>query len=141
MTITESAQAKVDSTLNGEGFLGIHLEGGGCSGYQIKLSPTTSLPADAKKLSETIFSDAISLELLSDAKMDWIDDPFSPTTTLKKKAKDSLGCETFDEFKVHLRQWWQDKQDGVFQNQSLKSWENWDDISAKDARNLIGLIS
>ena len=26
----------------GEGFLGIHLEGGGCSGmYQIKLSPTT----------------------------------------------------------------------------------------------------
>lgn len=69
------------------------------------------------------------------------DDPFSPTTTLKKKAKDSLGCETFDEFKVHLRQWWQDKQDGVFQNQSLKSWENWDDISAKDARNLIGLIS
>ena len=37
MTITESAQKKVDQTLNGEGFLGIHLEGGGCSGYQIKL--------------------------------------------------------------------------------------------------------
>ena len=79
MTITESAQAKVDSTLNGEGFLGIHLEGGGCSGYQIKLSPTTSLPEDARKLSDTIFSDAISLELLGDAKMDWIDDPFRPT--------------------------------------------------------------
>ncbi len=79
MTITEAAQCKVDQTLNGEGFLGIHLEGGGCSGYQIKLSPTTSLPADAKKLSETIFSDAISLELLSDAKMDWVDDPFRPT--------------------------------------------------------------
>ena len=79
MTITESAQKKVDSTLNGEGFLGIHLEGGGCSGYQIKLSPTTSLPEDARKLSETIFSDAISLELLGDAKMDWIDDPFRPT--------------------------------------------------------------
>ena len=79
MTITEAAQCKVDQTLNGEGFLGIHLEGGGCSGYQIKLSPTTSLPADAKKLSETIFSDATSLELLSDAKMDWIDDPFRST--------------------------------------------------------------
>ena len=79
MTITESAQAKVDSTLNGEGFLGIHLEGGGCSGYQIKLSPTTSLPEDARKLSDTIFSDATSLELLGDAKMDWIDDPFRPT--------------------------------------------------------------
>ena len=79
MTITQAAQLKVDQTLRGEGYLGIHLEGGGCSGYQIKLSPTTSLPEDATKLSETIFSDAPSLELLGDAKMDWIDDPFRPT--------------------------------------------------------------
>lgn len=79
MTITESAQNKVDQTLNGEGFLGIYLEGGGCSGYQIKLSPTTSLPEDAEKLSETIFSDVTSLELLGDAVMDWVDDPFRPT--------------------------------------------------------------
>ena len=79
MTITESAQNKVDSTLNGEGFLGIHLEGGGCSGYQIKLSPTTDIPSDAQMLSDTIFSDPTSLELLSDAKMDWIDDPFRPS--------------------------------------------------------------
>ena len=69
------------------------------------------------------------------------DDPFSPTTTLRKKAKDSLGCETFDEFKVHLRDWWQNKKDGVYQNESLKKWESWSDISPKDARNLIGLIS
>ena len=79
MTITEAAQAKVDQTLRGEGFLGIHLEGGGCSGYQIKLSPTTTLPQDATMLSSTIFSDATSLGLLSDATMDWIDDPFRPT--------------------------------------------------------------
>ena len=76
MTITESAQKKVDATLNGEGFLGIHLEGGGCSGYQIKLSPTTDLPQDATMITETIFSDHTSLELLNDAVMDWIDDPF-----------------------------------------------------------------
>ena len=79
MIITESAQTKVDSTLNGEGFLGIHLEGGGCSGYQIKLSPTTDIPSDAQMLSDTIFSDPTSLELLNDAVMDWIDDPFRPT--------------------------------------------------------------
>ena len=79
MTITESAQKKVDVTLDGNGFLGIHLEGGGCSGYQIKLNPSTEIPADAKMLSETIFSDATSLELLGDATMDWIDDPFRPT--------------------------------------------------------------
>ena len=79
MTITEAAQNKVDKTLNGEGFLGIFLEGGGCSGYQIKLSPTTSLPQDAMMLSDTIFSDAISLELLDDAMMDWDNDPFRPS--------------------------------------------------------------
>ena len=79
MTITESAQKKVDQTLKGDGFLGIHLEGGGCSGYQIKLSPSPELPQDAKMLSETIFSDATSLELLGDAVMDWSNDPFRPT--------------------------------------------------------------
>ena len=79
MTITESAQKKVDATLDGNGFLGIHLEGGGCSGYKIKLSPTTDIPPDAEMLSETIFSDATSLELLNDAVMDWIEDPFQPT--------------------------------------------------------------
>ena len=79
MTITESAQNKVDQTLQGEGFLGIHLEGGGCSGYQIKLSPSTDIPQDAEMISETIFSDHISLELLGDAVMDWVDDPFRPT--------------------------------------------------------------
>ena len=79
MTITESAQNKVDQTLNGEGFLGVYLEGGGCSGYKIKLSPSTDLPSDAKMLSETIFSDDASLELLGDAVMDFVDDPFRPT--------------------------------------------------------------
>jgi iron-sulfur cluster assembly accessory protein len=79
MTITESAQRKVDQTLKGDGFLGIHLEGGGCSGYQIKLSPSPELPPDAKMISETVFSDATSLELLGDAEMDWIEDPFRPT--------------------------------------------------------------
>ena len=79
MTITESAQRKVDQTLNGEGFLGVHLDGGGCSGYQIKLNPSTDIPSDAKMLSETIFSDATSLELLGDAVMDWDNDPFRPS--------------------------------------------------------------
>ena len=79
MKITEAAQKKVNQTLDGEGFLGIHLQGGGCSGYQINLSPTTSLPDDAEMITETIFSDPTSLELLNDAKMDWVDDPFRPT--------------------------------------------------------------
>ena len=79
MTITEAAQKKVDQTLNGEGFLGVHLEGGGCSGYQIKLTPSLSIPSDAAMITETIFSDATSLGLLGDATMDWIEDPFGST--------------------------------------------------------------
>ena len=93
MTITESAQTKVDQTLNGEGFLGIHLEGGGCSGYQIKLSPTTEIPSDAQMLSDTIFSDPISLGLWSDAKMDFIDDPFRPSFHITPPTgSSSCGC-------------------------------------------------
>ena len=93
MTITESAQKKVDATLDGNGFLGIHLEGGGCSGYKIKLSPTTDIPPDAEMLSETIFSDATSLELLDDAVMDCIDDPFRPSFNFTPPTgASSCGC-------------------------------------------------
>ena len=93
MTITESAQRKVDQTLNGEGFLGVHLEGGGCSGYQIKLTPQTDIPQDAEMLTETIFSDRTSLELLNDAVMDCIDDPFRPTIHITPPTgASSCGC-------------------------------------------------
>ena len=77
MVITEAAQNKVDQVINGEGYLGIYLEGGGCSGYKIKLSPTGELPTDATMISEPIYSDADSLDLLGDAVMDWNDDPFN----------------------------------------------------------------
>jgi len=93
MTITESARNKVNQTLNGEGFLGIYLEGGGCSGYQIKLSPQVDLPSDAEMLSETIFSDATSLGLLGDAVMDWNDDPFHPSFNFTPPTgASSCGC-------------------------------------------------
>ena len=93
MTITDAAQYKVDKTLNGEGFLGISLEGGGCSGYQIKLNPQVDLPSDAKMLSETIFSDEVSLSLLGDAVMDWNDDPFEPSFNFTPPTgASSCGC-------------------------------------------------
>ena len=79
MVITEAAQNKVDQVLNGEGFLEVCLEGGGCSGYQIKLKGISEIPSDAQMLSDTIFSDSASLNLLGDAEMDWDDDPFRPS--------------------------------------------------------------
>ena len=79
MTITEAAQNKVTQVLAGDGYLGVFLEGGGCSGYQIKLKPDSVLPLDAKMITDSIFSDAVSLDLLGDAVMDWDDDPFRPS--------------------------------------------------------------
>ena len=79
MTVTEAAQNKVTQVLNGEGFLEACLEGGGCSGYQIKLKGTLEIPPDAQMLSDTIFSDSVSLDLLADTVMDWSDDPFKPS--------------------------------------------------------------
>jgi len=79
MIITEAAQNKVNQVLNGEGFLEVCLEGGGCSGYQIKLKGTSEIPSESKMLSDTIFSDPISLDLLGDAEMDWDDNPFKPS--------------------------------------------------------------
>jgi len=79
MTVTEAAQNKVTQVLNGEGFLEVCLEGGGCSGYQIKLKGTSEIPLDAQMLSDTIFSDSVSLNLLGDTVMDWSDDPFKPS--------------------------------------------------------------
>ena len=79
MIITQAAEDKVNQVLNGEGFLEICLEGGGCSGYQIKLKGTQSIPPDAEMLTDTIFSDSTSLTLLGDAEMDWDSDPFKPS--------------------------------------------------------------
>ena len=79
MIVTEAAQIKVNQVLNGEGFLEVCLEGGGCSGYQIKLKGMSEMPADAQMLTQTIFSDAGSLDLLGDAVMDCDNDPFKPS--------------------------------------------------------------
>ena len=69
------------------------LEGGGCSGYQIKLKGTSEIPPDAQMLSDTIFSDSVSLDLLGDAVMDWSDDPFKPSFKFTPPTgSDSCGC-------------------------------------------------
>ena len=93
MIITEAAKDKVNQVLNGEGFLEVCLEGGGCSGYQIKLKGTQSIPPDAEMLTATIFSDSTSLTLLGDAEMDWSDDPFKPSFKFTPPSgSHSCGC-------------------------------------------------
>ena len=93
MVVTEAAQNKVNQVLNGEGFLEVCVEGGGCSGYQIKLKGTQSIPPDAEMLTDTIFSDSTSLTLLGDATMDWNDDPFKSSFVFTPPTNShSCGC-------------------------------------------------
>ena len=93
MIITEAAQSKVDQVRKGDGFLQVCVEGGGCSGYQIKLKGTSEIPSDAQMLSDSIFSDSISLDLLGDAEMDWDDDPFKPSFKFTPPSgSHSCGC-------------------------------------------------
>ena len=95
MTITDQAQQKITEVLDGDGYLGIYVEGGGCSGYKIKLSPSGTLPTDATMITENIFSDADSINLLGDAKMDWRDDPFRPSFEfVPPTGAHSCGCGT-----------------------------------------------
>ena len=79
MTVTESAKKKVAVTLKGGGYLRVSVEGGGCSGFRIALEKESELPPDAHMITEMIFSEATSLDVLSDAIMDYKDDPFSPS--------------------------------------------------------------
>lgn len=69
------------------------------------------------------------------------ENPFSPITTLIKKAEASLNCTDFSDFKNHIREWWRSKVTGVYQNDNISNWENWSDISERDARILIGIIT
>lgn len=68
--------------------------------------------------------------------------PLSASGSLQNKAKEVLSCESFDEFrKVHIKQWWQDKTEGVYQNESIKAAKDWADIEPKEARIMLGLIA
>jgi hypothetical protein len=68
--------------------------------------------------------------------------PLSPSSLLEKKAKESLSCDSFEEFrKEHIKKWWQDKIDGIYQNDAIKNAERWEDIPAKETRIMLSLIS
>ena len=95
MTITDQAQEKITEVLDGDGYLGIYVEGGGCSGYKIKLSPSGTLPTGSTMITENIFSDATSIDLLGDATMDWEAYPFRPTFKfIPPTGAHSCGCGT-----------------------------------------------
>jgi hypothetical protein len=49
-----------------------------------------------------------------------------------------LGVESFSSFKEKLRDLWQED---LYKNSSVKEWEDFDDIPAKEARVLLNVVS
>jgi hypothetical protein len=68
--------------------------------------------------------------------------PLSPTSLLKHKAEESLGCESFEDFrKKYIKTWWQEKTEGIYQNDAVKDANSWEDIPGKETRVMLGLIN
>ena len=69
-------------------------------------------------------------------------DPLSPISSLQKKAEEVLGCDNFEDFRTkHIRAWWQEKVEGIYKDDSVKAAKDWEDMSAKTARVMLGLIN
>ena len=68
--------------------------------------------------------------------------PLSPTSLLKHKAEESLSCESFEDFrKKYIKTWWQEKIEGIYQNDAVKNANSWEDIPGKETRIMLGLIN
>nr|WP_289143488.1 iron-sulfur cluster assembly accessory protein [uncultured Halomonas sp.] len=76
MTVTEAAQNKVNQVLNGEGFLEVCLEGGGCSGFQYKFG-LADAPEGDDSVSENggvkLLVDSVSLDLVAGSTVDFVE--------------------------------------------------------------------
>ena len=61
----------------------------------------------------------------------------TPTGTLQKTLAEVLGITEFDDFKNYLRTLWKSE---AYKNESIKDWNQFSDIPAKECRILIALI-
>ena len=64
--------------------------------------------------------------------------PITPSGLLEKNLMDRHGIDTFDAFKELLRDLWKSEK---YVNESVKEWNDFGDIPAKEARKLISIIS
>jgi hypothetical protein len=65
-------------------------------------------------------------------------DTLSPQAMLKSVFETKFEDHSWEDFKSELRKLWKD---GTFQSSAIKGWKKFSDISAKDARVLLGIFS
>ena len=64
--------------------------------------------------------------------------PVTPTAILEKTAREKLGVSSFEDFRDHLRNLWKSDK---YRNEEAQNWNSFEDISAKEARVLLAIIS
>ena len=92
MNITPSATEKINQPLTGSEYLRIEVSGGGCSGFTVGLSKTDGASESDISLNEKVLIDPTSEGYLSEATLDWINDPFKSTFHFKIPNTKSCGC-------------------------------------------------
>ena len=92
MNITQSAERKISEVLGESEFLRVFVDGGGCSGFTVGLSRETDTEEQDIWLNQSVVIDTTSAAYLSEATLDWIDDPFNSTFNFKVPNTKSCGC-------------------------------------------------
>lgn len=92
MNITQSAERKISEVLEGSECLRVSVSGGGCSGFTVGLSRETDTEDQDIWLNQSVVIDSISEGYLSEATLDWIDDPFKATFHFSIPNTKSCGC-------------------------------------------------
>lgn len=62
----------------------------------------------------------------------------TPVDTLKKKLFDKFGCDSFSGFKEILRKLWIDEK---YRNENTSNWEKFEDLKAKECREITTIIA
>ena len=92
MDITPAAEKKIDQTLSEAEYLRVLVEGGGCSGFTVGLTKTNGAEKNDIWLNKNVVIDSTSAGYLSEATLDWKNDPFKSTFHFDIPNTKSCGC-------------------------------------------------
>ena len=92
MNITPMAEERIAQTLKDSELLRIEVNGGGCSGFTVGLAKVIDTDDRDIWVRENVVMDTTSEVYLSEATLDWINDPFKSTFHFQIPNTKSCGC-------------------------------------------------
>ena len=92
MNITLAAEEKINQTLAETECLRVEVNGGGCSGFTVGLARMSGAEKNDIWLNKNVVIDSTSAGYLSEATLDWKNDPFKSTFHFDIPNTKSCGC-------------------------------------------------